>query len=130
MYHGYHELELRNISFYDKILLMKPLVTIDDFAKLDLRVGLVKQCVHKEGSEKLLRLTVDFDEEGERNILSGIAPWYQSEELINKQFIFILNLEPRKMMGEESQGMILAASGEKPLPLKPSEETNPGSTIR
>lgn len=109
---------------------MKPVITIDDFAKLDLRVGKIAKCERKEGSEKLLRLTVDFGEEGERNILSGIAPWYQQEELVGKQFIFILNLLPRKMMGEESQGMILAAEGEKPLPLKPSEDTTPGATIR
>ncbi len=109
---------------------MKDLITIDDFAKLDLRVGQIEQCERKEGSEKLLRLTVDFGEEGKRNILSGIAAWYQPEELINKQFIFIVNLQPRKMMGEESQGMILAAEGEKPLPLKPSEDTKPGATIR
>jgi methionyl-tRNA synthetase len=109
---------------------MKDLITIDDFAKLDLRVGLIKQCERKEGSEKLLRLTVDFGEEGVRNIFSGIAAWYQPEELTGKQFIFILNLQPRKMMGEESQGMLLAAEGEKPLPLKASEETTPGATIR
>lgn len=109
---------------------MKPIITYDDFAKLDLRVGTVKECVKKEGSEKLLRLTVDFGEEGERNILSGLAPWYQPEELVNKQFIFIINLEPRKLMGEESQGMILAADGEKPLPLTPSEEAPKGSPIR
>lgn len=109
---------------------MKPIITIDDFAKLDLRVGTVTNCEKKEGSEKLLRLTVDFGEEGTRNILSGIAPWYQPEELVNKQFIFIVNLEPRKMMGEESQGMILAADGEKPEPLKASAEVKPGTVIR
>jgi methionine--tRNA ligase beta chain len=109
---------------------MKPIISFDDFAKLDLRVGIVTACVKKEGSEKLLRLTVDFGEEGTRTILSGIAPWYLPEDIINKQFIFILNLEPRKIMGEESQGMILAAEGEKPLPLTPSEQTTAGATIR
>ena len=109
---------------------MKEIISIDDFIKLDLRVGLVEQCERKEGSEKLLRLTVDFGEEGKRNILSGIAQWYTPEDLVGKQFIFVFNLQPRKMMGEESQGMILAAEGEKPLPLKPSEDTKPGATIR
>ncbi len=109
---------------------MKPIITIDDFSKLDLRVGKVIKAEEKENSEKLLRLTVNFGEEGTRNILSGIKQWYMPEDLENKQFIFILNLQPRKMMGEDSEGMILAAEGEKPLPLKPSEDTKPGATIR
>jgi len=109
---------------------MKPIISFDDFVKLDIRVGEIISCSKKEGSVKLLRLTVDFGDEGTRNILSGIAPWYTPEDLIGKQFIFILNLEPRKIMGEESQGMILAAEGSKPLPLKPKSKTKPGATIR
>lgn len=108
---------------------MKQTITIDDFAKLDLRVGTVVNCEEKEGSEKLLRLTVDFGEEGIRTILSGIKQWYTPEDLKGKQFIFVFNLAPRKMMGEESQGMLLAADGEKPLPLIPSEEAVPGASI-
>ena len=131
---------------------MKPLITFDDFSKLDLRVGKVIHCEKKEGSEKLLRLKVNFGEEGERNILSGLAMWYQPEDLINKEFIFVINLEPRKIMGEESQGMILAAEGaaskkrphevgsalgalvplgeEKPVPLKPKSKVPAGAPIR
>ena len=109
---------------------MKPIIPFDDFAKLDLRVGEVLKVEEVEKSEKLLRLTVDFGEEETRNILSGIKQWYTPEDLVNKQFIFVFNLEPRKMMGEESQGMLLAAEGEKPLPLMASEKTKPGSTIR
>ena len=110
---------------------MKPVVSFDDFAKLDLRVGTIIDCVEKEGSDKLLRLTVDFGGEGTKNILSGIKEWYKPENLINKQFIFIINLEPRKIMGEESQGMMLAANGDKkPLPLKASSKVPPGTTIR
>ena len=133
---------------------MKPIIQYDDFAKLDLRVGEVLNCVAKEGSEKLLRLTVDFGKEGTRNILSGIAQWYKPEELIGKQFIFVLNLAPRRMMGEDSEGMILAADGEhgpepaegpspepaegpspepaegKPLPLTTEEKATPGASIR
>src|SRR2546430_9962665 len=105
---------------------MKPIITIDDFAKLDLRVGTVVDCVETEGSEKLLRLTVDFGEEGTRNILSGIKQWYKPIDLKNKQFVFVFNLEPRKMMGEESQGMILAADGKKPVLIKPKSKTAPG----
>jgi methionyl-tRNA synthetase len=56
--------------------------------------------------------------------------WYKPEQLIEREFIFVLNLEPRKIMGEMSEGMILAAEGKKPLPLKPYSKTTPGATIR
>ena len=108
---------------------MKPIITYDDFDKLDLRVGTVINCEEKEGSEKLLRLTVDFGEEGTRTIFSGIKQWYKPEDLKDKQFVFVFNLAPRKMMDEESQGMLLAADGEKPLPLKPEENTQNGAKI-
>ena len=109
---------------------MKPIVTFDDFAKLDLRVGTVVECVEKEGSERLLKLTVEFGEEGTRTIFAGIKQWYKPEDLKGKQFIFVLNLEPRKMMDEFSEGMLLAANGEKPEPLIPSSNVEPGATIR
>jgi methionine--tRNA ligase beta chain len=109
---------------------MKPIIEYDDFAKLDLRVGTVVECVEKEGSEKLLRLTVDFGEDGTRIILSGIKKWYAPEDLQGKQFVFVFNLAPRKMMGEESQGMLLAAEGEdKPEPLTPESKTKNGAVV-
>jgi methionyl-tRNA synthetase len=118
---------------------MKPTIQYDDFAKLDLRVGTVVECVEKEGSEKLLRLTVDFGTEGTRNILSGIKQWYKPEELKGKQFVFVFNLAPRKLMGEESEGMILAAEGEprheraadgkKPNLIKPRSKAEAGAKI-
>ncbi len=109
---------------------MKPIVTYEEFAKLDLRVGEIIDCVRKEGSGKLLRLTVDFGEEGKRNILSGIYPHYKPEVIKGKQFVFVINLEPRKIMGEESQGMILCADDEKPVPLQPETKVTPGTNIR
>lgn len=109
---------------------MKPLVSFEEFDKLDLRVGKITNCEYKEGSEKLLRLTVDFGDEGMRTILSGIAKYYSPRELIGRSFIFILNLEPRKMMGEFSEGMILAAESEKPLPLTTETSAQPGAIIR
>jgi len=110
---------------------MKPLINIDQFSLIDLRIGKVMNCEEKEGSDKLLRLTVDFGEEGERNILSGIKEWYKPEQIIGKDFLFVINLEPRKMMGEESQGMILAAEGsKKPVPLKPISRVTPGAKLR
>ncbi len=110
---------------------MKPIISFDDFSKLDLRIGTVINCVDKEGSDKLLRLTVDFGEEGTRNILSGIKQWYKPSDLKYKQFVFVFNLAPRKMMGEDSEGMILAADGKngKPQPLKPKSKSPNGSKI-
>ncbi len=109
---------------------MKPIIQFDQFAALDLRVGKILSCEPIEKSEKLLRLKVDFGEEGERTILAGLQQFYKPEELVGKQFIFVINLEPRKMMGEESQGMLLAAEGEKPIPLIPQEEAATGTFIR
>jgi len=109
---------------------MKPLVSFADFDKMDIRIGNIVLCEKKEGSEKLLRLTVDFGEEGRKNILSGIAAWYKPEDLIDKQFLFIINLEPRKIMGEFSEGMLLAADFEKPMPLKPIKKVPVGIQIR
>lgn len=106
------------------------MVTIEDFAKLEFKVGTVLEAENIDGSEKLLKLTVDLGEENPRTILSGIKQWYSPDDLKGKQFVFIANLEPRMMMGIESQGMILAADGEKPVPLIPSEQVAPGSKIR
>lgn len=108
---------------------MKPEITYDDFAKLDIRVGTIENCEEKEGSDKLLRLTVDFGTGGKRNILSGIKAWYKPADLIGKQFVFVYNLAPRKMMGEFSEGMILAAEGKKPQPLKPKAKVPNGARI-
>jgi methionyl-tRNA synthetase len=110
---------------------MKPIISYDDFAKLDIRVGTIVECVEKEGSDKLLRSTVDFGEEGRRIIFSGIKKWYRPSDLIGKQFIFVINLEPRKIMDEYSEGMLLAADGKngKPQPLKPKSKSPNGSKI-
>ena len=144
----------------------KHIVQIDDFAKLEFKVGTVISAEEIEGSDRLLKLQVDFgskavipseerveeslNQEGRdlsatvemtevqedqpneiRQILSGIKQWYKPEDLVGKQFVFITNLAPRKMMGLESQGMIMAAEGEeKPIPLTVSEKVPNGATIR
>jgi len=82
-------------------------ITIDDFAKLDLRVGIVKSAERIEGT-RLLKLIVDLGSES-RPIISGIAEFYTPEELVGKRVILIANLKPKKIRGFESQGMILAA---------------------
>ncbi len=109
---------------------MKPLISYDEFAKIDLRVGRVVTCTRKEGADKLLRLTVDFgEEEGKRTILSSLYPLYEPEHLEGKDFIFIINLEPRKFMGEESHGMILCADAEIPIALVPQSAATAGLKI-
>lgn len=109
---------------------LKDTVTIDDFAKLDIRVGTVLAAEKMEKSDKLLKLTVDTGID-QRTVLSGIAKHYSSEEMVGKQVTLIANLAPRKMMGIESQGMILMAedaNGKLRL-LQPNEVVNPGATV-
>lgn len=104
------------------------MIPFDDFAKVEMKVGKIISAEHIEGSEKLLKLQVNFGEET-RQILSGIAKWYTPEELIDKEAVFVVNIEPRMMMGLESAGMLLAAEGEKPIIIIPSEEANPGAKL-
>lgn len=106
------------------------MITIDDFGKLEFKVGTVLEAYDIEQSERLLRLIVDVGEEKPRQILSGIKQHYSPDDLVGRQFVFITNLEPRMMMGLESNGMILAADGEKPVPLIPQEKVPSGSKIR
>ena len=87
---------------------MVGLVSMDYFRKLDLRVGEVVSAAPVEGSDKLMRLKVDLGSE-RRVILSGIRPDYSAEEVVGMQVVVLCNLEPRKMMGTVSQGMILDA---------------------
>jgi methionyl-tRNA synthetase len=90
----------------------KPEIAFDDFEKVELRVAKVLACEKVKKSKKLLKFTLD-DGEGERTILSGIAEYYDPEELVGKNIAYVANLAPRKMMGIESCGMILSAeSGE------------------
>lgn len=108
---------------------MKDLITKDQFAAMDIRVGHVTKAERKEGADKLIRLTVEFGEEGTRNILTSLYPLYEPESFEDKNFIFLLNLEPRKFMGEESQGMILCADGEPIARLTTMEQSTPGASI-
>lgn len=83
-------------------------ISFEDFTKVELKIGQIKSAEKVEGSEKLVKLQVDLGEESLRQILAGIAQYYTPEELVNKKAIFVANLKPRKMMGLESNGMILA----------------------
>ncbi|MFZ6751607.1 methionine--tRNA ligase [Undibacterium sp. Ren11W] len=106
----------------DGIEELAPEIKIDDFAKIDLRIAKIVNCEQVEGSDKLLRLTLDVGEGRTRNVFSGIKSAYQPEQLIGKFTVMVANLAPRKMKFGISEGMVLAASAA-------DEKANPGLYI-
>lgn len=107
-----------------------PEISIDEFAKLDLRVVKVLAAEKVKNTDKLLTLTVDLGTE-QRTIVSGIAKHYQPEELVGKQVVMIVNLKPAKIRGIESRGMVLAASAGDELTLvSPAKDIAPGSKVK
>lgn len=106
-------------------------ISFEDFKKVEIRVGEILSAEKIEGSEKLLRLSVDFKEEtGPRQILSGIQKYFPDEtSLVGKKCMFVTNLEPRQMMGLESNGMLFAlGGGEVPFSLiVPESDVPPGT---
>jgi methionyl-tRNA synthetase len=88
------------------------LISIDDFTRVDLRIALIVAAEAVEGSDKLLRLTLDVGEGQLRNVFSGIKAWYQPEQLTGKLTVMVANLAPRKMKFGISEGMVLAASSD------------------
>lgn len=108
----------------------KPEVTYEDFAKLDMRLARVLSAELVEGADKLLKITLDVGELGERTIVSGIRPWYAPEDLIGKTIVYLANLAPRTLRGVESQGMLVAAGAEDAMLLHPDTEAAPGTVVR
>lgn len=119
------------------------MISIDDFKKIELKAGTILSAERVEGSEKLIALTVDLgatdntdDENGlhgrdVRQIVAGIGNAYEPEVLVGKNIVVVANLEPRSLMGMESQGMLLAAEGESgPVLLMPEKEVVPGTKVR
>lgn len=108
------------------------MVTYDDFAKLDIRIGTILSVEVVENADKLLKLSVDIGEENPRQVVSGIREYFsEPQELVGKQCPFLANLEPRVIRGLESQGMILAASSEDKFGLLlPHQELPPGAKIK
>ena len=94
-----------------------PPIVIDDFGKVDLRVGLVKSAQPVKGADKLLHLSVDIGEGQPRSIVAGIALAYKPEQLVGRKVVIVANLQPRKLRGIESNGMIVAASLEGGAPV-------------
>lgn len=111
-------------------------ISFEEFKKVDLRTGKVLAAERVAGSNKLLRLEIDLGDPstvsglGKRQIMAGIAEFYNPKELIGKNFVVVTNLEPKKFLGLESQGMILCAEvDEEPVCLVPLKDVPPGSKV-
>ncbi len=105
------------------------MITIEEFKKLDLRIATIKTATPHPNANKLLVLQIDLGSE-ERQIVAGIRGQYTPEELVGRQIVVVANLEPAKLRGLESQGMLLAASdNERIIILTPEKAVTPGSKV-
>lgn len=110
---------------------MKDLIVYEDFLKLDIRTATIVRVEEIEGADKLYKITLDAGELGERTVAAGIKAWYSPEELTGRQVVYLANLEPRKLRGVESQGMLLAADdGESAVLLGLKSTVANGSIVR
>lgn len=124
-------IEVKAVEEVVAIVPEKVYATIDDFMKIEIKVGTVLSVDVVEGADKLYILSVDMGEEKPRQILSGIREYTTAEELLGKQFPFVTNLAPRMLRGHESQGMILAGSDDNGLALfNPSKPLVNGTRLR
>jgi methionyl-tRNA synthetase len=115
---------------YEKAETAPEIIGIEGFAKIDLRVGLIKECVKAENSDKLLVLQIDLGTEI-RQVVSGIAKFYEPDSLIDKKVVVVSNLKPVKLRGIDSNGMILAADTDSGVKvLFADENATPGSKVR
>lgn len=106
------------------------MINFEEFQKVDLRVAKIIKAEKVEGSEKLLKLQIDLGDE-KRQIIAGIQQFYKPEELVGREIVIVANLEPRVLMGLESNGMLLAANvNGKPVLLALDKEVPPGTEIR
>lgn len=106
-------------------------ITFDDFIKLDLRVAKVLEAKEHPNADKLLMLQIDLGSE-QRQLIAGLKGHYQPDELVGKLIVVVKNLKPRKMRGEESQGMLLAASDEDHshvILVSPHADIEPGARV-
>ena len=108
------------------------LISFDEFTKVEIRVGTIVECHEVEGSDKLLKLKVNFGDSGTSQIVSGIKQWYSPQDLISTQAVFAYNLQPRKLFGLESQGMIMMATDEqgKPQIVRPINAVLAGTRLK
>jgi methionyl-tRNA synthetase len=105
-------------------------ITIDEFAKVDLRIATIKAVEPHPKADRLLVLKIDLGTE-ERQLVAGIRAYYTPQELVGKQIVVVANLQPAVLRGVESQGMLLAASdGEKVIVLSPEKPVAPGAKVK
>jgi methionyl-tRNA synthetase len=110
---------------------LAPIITIDDFGKVDLRVARIIKAAHVEGADKLLQLTLDIGGGETRNVFAGIKSAYSPEALTGRLTVMVANLAPRKMKFGTSEGMVLAAGGDGGLfILSPDDGAQPGMRIK
>lgn len=113
----------------------KPLITYDDFTKLDLRVATIVAAEPHPNADRLLKLQIDLGSGQQRQILAGIRAFYDPATLVGRQIVVITNLEPRTIRGEQSNGMLLAASVQEDAQLRqvvvlqPDKPVPPGSPV-
>ena len=106
-------------------------ISIDDFLRVDLRVGTIRKAEPHPNADRLVVLSVDLGEEQERQLVAGIRAHYEPESLVGKQIVVVANLKPAKLRGVESRGMILAASDDSGVHvLAPDVHTAPGSKVK
>ena len=106
------------------------MISYEDFQKIEVRVGTIISAEHVEGTDKLIKLKVDFGEEEHRQIVSGIFKFFpEPQDLVGKQTTFVVNLEPRVICGEESNGMLFAVGGDDLTLLAPEKQIGPGSKV-
>lgn len=110
---------------------MSEIINYEDFKNIDLRVAKILSAERVEKSDKLIKLQIDVGELGERQLVAGIGTVYEPEILVGKQIVIVANLEPRKLMGYESRGMLLAASDDMgPVLIVPESEVDSGAGIK
>lgn len=107
------------------------MITYDDFRKMELKIARIITSEEVAGAEKLLKLEIDLGNSEKRQIVAGIKKMYQAKDLVGKEVVVVTNLERRMVMGLESNGMLLAASGDNgPVILIPEREVPPGSAVK
>ncbi len=124
-------LPLPIMLFYNGVIVLSNEISFEEFMKVDLRVGIVKSVERIPGSEKLYKIRVDLGELGDRQLVAGIAKWYSPEDLLGKCIVVVTNLKPKKIFGEVSQGMLLAADEDGvPVILTTVRPVKPGTRVR
>ena len=110
---------------------IKPIISFEDFAKVDLRVGTIISADELGESNKLIKLVVDIGIE-KRQIIAGVKKFYKVEDLVGRQVVIVVNLEPKSLAGFESQGMLLAANNSEggPVILLPEKVVADGAIIK